>query len=59
MAINTEFNKTMREKLRLNKINEFDLKEEGLTESQLTDKARKIKNQVADLEAEIVKLETT
>ena len=47
----------MREKLRLNKINEFDLKEEGLTESQLTDKARKIKNQVADLEAEIVKLE--
>ena len=43
MAINTEFNKTMREKLRLNKINEFDLKEEGLTESQLTDKARKIK----------------
>ena len=26
MAINTEFNKTMREKLRLNKINEFDLK---------------------------------
>ena len=57
MAINTEFNKTMREKLRLNKINEFDLKEEGLTESQLTDKARKIKNQVADLEAEIVKLE--
>ena len=57
MAINTEFNKTMREKLRLNKINEFDLKEEGLTESQLTDKARKIRNQVADLEAEIVKLE--
>ena len=57
MAINTEFNKTMREKLRLNKINEFDLKEEGLSESQLTDKARKIKNQVADLEAEIVKLE--
>ncbi len=57
MAINTEFNKTLREKLRLNKINEFDLKEEGLSESQLTDKARKVKNQIADLEAEIVKLE--
>lgn len=57
MAINTEFNKTLREKLKLNKINEFDLKEEGLSESQLTDKARKIKNQIADLEAEIVKLE--
>lgn len=57
MTINTEFNKTLREKLRLNKINEFDLKEEGLSESQLTDKARKVKNQIADLEAEIVKLE--
>lgn len=57
MAINTEFNKTLREKLKLNKLNEFDLKEEGLSESQLTDKARKIKNQISDLEAEIVKLE--
>lgn len=55
--INTEFNKTLREKLKLNKLNEFDLKEEGLSESQLTDKARKIKSQISDLEAEIVKLE--
>ena len=57
MSINTEFNKTLREKLKLNKIFEFDLKEEGLSENQLTDKARKIKNQIADLEAEIVKME--
>ncbi len=57
LSINTEFNKTLREKLRLNKINEFDLKEENLSESQLTDKARKIKNQIADLEAEVVQLE--
>ncbi len=57
LPINTEFNKVMREKLKLNKINEYDLKEEGLTENQLTDKARKIKNQIADLEAEIVKME--
>ncbi|MBO6200703.1 MAG: DUF349 domain-containing protein, partial [Chryseobacterium sp.] len=57
LSINTEFNKTLREKLKLNKINEFDLKEENLSESQLTDKARKIKNQVADLESEIVQLE--
>lgn len=57
LSINTEFNKALREKLRLNKINEYDLKEEGLSESQLTDKARKIKNQVSDLEAEISKLE--
>ena len=55
--INTEFNKTLREKLKLNKIHEYDLKEEGLTENQVTDKARKIKNQIADLEAEIVKME--
>jgi len=57
LSINTEFNRTLREKLKLNKINEFDLKEENLSESQLTDKARKIKNQIADLEAEVVQLE--
>jgi len=57
MNINSEFNKTLREKLKLNKLNEFDLKEEGLSGNQLTDKARKIKNQIADLEAEVVKLE--
>ena len=55
--INTDFNKTLREKLKLNKIHEYDLREEGLSENQLTDKARKIKNQIADLEAEIVKME--
>ncbi|WP_292009040.1 DUF349 domain-containing protein [Chryseobacterium sp.] len=58
ISINSEFNKTLREKLRLNKINELELKEEGLSENQLTDKARKIKNQISDLEGEIVKLET-
>ncbi len=57
ISINSEFNKTLREKLKLNKINELELKEEGLSENQLTDKARKIKNQISDLEAEIVKLE--
>jgi hypothetical protein len=57
MSINTEFNKTLREKLKLNKINEYELKEEGLSENQLTDKARKIKSQISDLEAEIVQLE--
>ena len=57
MSINREFNKVLREKLKLNKINEFDLKEEGLSEGQLTDKARKIKSQITDLEAEIAKLE--
>jgi hypothetical protein len=57
ISINTEFNKTLREKLKLNKINELELKEEGLSENQLTDKARKIKSQISDLEGEIVKLE--
>ncbi|NML55807.1 DUF349 domain-containing protein [Chryseobacterium cheonjiense] len=57
ISINTEFNKTLREKLKLNKINELELKEEGLSENQLTDKARKMKSQISDLEAEIVKLE--
>lgn len=57
LSINTEFNKVLREKMKLNKIHEYDLKEEGLSENQLTDKARKIKNQIADIEAEIVKME--
>jgi hypothetical protein len=57
ISINTEFNKTLREKLKLNKINELELNEEGLSENQLTDKARKIKSHISDLEAEIVKLE--
>ena len=57
IGINSEFNKTLKDKLKLNKINEFELKEEGLSGNQLTDKARKIKNQIADLEAEVVKLE--
>ena len=57
IAINSEFNKTLRDKMKLNKIHDYELKEEGLSENQLTDKARKIKNQIADLEAEIVKLE--
>ncbi len=57
LSINTEFNKVLREKMKLNKIHEYDLKEEGLSENQLTDKARKIKNQITDLEAEIVKME--
>ena len=43
--------------MRLNKIHDYELKEEGLSENQLTDKARRIKNQIADLEAEIAKLE--
>lgn len=57
ISINSEFNKVLREKLRLNKVESYALKEEHLSENQLTDKARKIKNQIADLEAEIVKLE--
>lgn len=57
MSINTEFNKTLKEKLKLNKISEFDLPENGLTEAQLADKARKIKSQIGDLKAEISTLE--
>ncbi|MCW3162654.1 DUF349 domain-containing protein [Chryseobacterium oryctis] len=57
ISINSEFNKALREKLKLNKINELELKEDGLSENQLTDKARKIKSQISELESEIVKLE--
>lgn len=57
ISINSEFNKVLKEKLKLNKITEFDIKDENLSESQLTDKARRIKNQISDLENEITTLE--
>ncbi|MDR7693522.1 DUF349 domain-containing protein [Riemerella anatipestifer] len=57
LSINSEFNKTLKQKLKLNNLNEFDIKEEGLSESQITDRARKLKTQITDLEAEVVKLE--
>ena len=57
LYLHTDFNKTLREKLKLNNIQEYELKEEGLTEHQITDKARRIKSQISDMEAEIAKLE--
>lgn len=57
MSIHNEFNKILREKLKLNKINEFDLQEEGLSQAQITDRARKMRSQIGDLENEIVHLE--
>jgi len=57
IGINSEFNKLLREKLKLNKVSEYSLNEKNLTEDQLSDKARKMKNQIADLEAEVVKME--
>lgn len=57
LSINSEFNKVFKEKLKINHLSEFDLADEGLSESQKIDKARKLKNQIADLEAEIVTLE--
>lgn len=58
LYIHSQFNKLLREKLKLNNLSEYDLKDENLSESQLTDKARKIKNQIADLETQVTNLET-
>ena len=55
IAINREFNKVLKEKLKLNNISVFDINETSLPEDKLTEKARKIKKQIADLEAEVVK----
>ncbi|MFC6268392.1 DUF349 domain-containing protein [Frigoriflavimonas asaccharolytica] len=57
LQLHTDFNKTLRDKLKLNNIQEYALKEEGLSEHQITDKARRIKSQISDMEAEIAKLE--
>lgn len=57
MSINFEFNKTLKEKLKINKITEFDLKDGNLSDAQIMDKVRKLKNQISDLEAQITTLE--
>ena len=54
ISINTEFNKILNEKLKLNKIG---LHEGELSDVQLADKARKIKSQIGDLKTEIIQLE--
>lgn len=51
MAINKEFNKVLKEKLKLNKAELSNPNENAV------DKARKIRNQIADLQAEITTLE--
>lgn len=56
ISINNEFNKTLREKLKLNQVSEFNLKEEDLSDAQLADRARKIKSQIGDLKIEIIQL---
>lgn len=57
IGINTEFNKTLKEKLKHHNIDILSLNEGGLSEVKTTDKARKIKNQITELEAEVAKLE--
>ena len=54
ISINTEFNKILNEKL---KLNEIGLHEGELSDVQLADKARKIKSQIGDLKTEIIQLE--
>lgn len=56
ISINKEFNKVLSEKLKENNLSNFGL---GNTynEGSLADRARKIKNQIADLEVEVSTLE--
>ena len=43
--------------MRLNRMKDYELSDGNLSETQLTDKARKIKNQISDMESEVSKLE--
>lgn len=56
MSANTEFNALLREKLKLNNA-PMTAKEQAQSDMQNTDRARKMKNQVAELESEISTLE--
>jgi len=55
IIINKEFNKLLREKMKINKIKEYELSNENI--SNPADKARKIKKHISDLESEIAKLQ--
>jgi Domain of Unknown Function (DUF349) len=57
LAINTSFNKLLKEKLRLNKLSEFELQDGNLSENQKVEKLIKIKNSMTDLQAQIIQLE--
>jgi len=55
--INKEFNKTLKSKMEDNHMSIYDLEDNHLSERQVTDKARKLKKQIEDLETDISNLE--
>jgi len=57
ISINKEFNKLLREKMKLNNMKDYELSDGNLSISRSADKARSIKNQITDLESEIAKLQ--
>ena len=57
ISINKEFMALLKEKLTLNGKSLSDLKEDGSSEDKLIDKARRLKNQILDLENEVTTLE--
>lgn len=57
ISINKEFMALLKEKLTLNGKILSDLKEDGSSEDKLIDKARRLKNQILDLENEVTTLE--
>ncbi|QCX53693.1 DUF349 domain-containing protein [Elizabethkingia sp. JS20170427COW] len=57
LSINSEFNKTLKTKMKVNNLKMYNLSDENLSDSQLTEKARKYKNQISDLQNEISNLE--
>ena len=59
ISINKEFMALLKEKLTLNGKILSDLKEDGSSEDKLIDKARRLKNQILDLENEVTTLEKT
>lgn len=55
--INKNFEKVLEEKMLANNMSIFDLEDDHLSEQQLTDKARRIKKQIDNLDIEISNLE--
>jgi len=57
ISINSEFNKLLRAKMKLNEMKDYELSDGNLSDARFTDKARKIKKLISDLESEIAKMQ--
>jgi len=55
--INNEFNKFLREKMKIHKMKNYDIYDENISDANFTEKVRQIKKHISELESEVIKLQ--